>query len=94
MRLLYDDWRSGNKSKASFCRLHGLNCTTFHYWVKKFTQENNPATQDNGFSRISITPALVSESGSQPFATITFPSGVRLDFFSSQEASYLKSLLG
>lgn len=92
MRHLYDQWLNSEVSKASFCREHKLHYSTFHYWIKKFAQEDSPG-QDNGFSRISFTQPLVSGQELRPSAVLTFPSGERLEFFTPVEASYLKSLL-
>ena len=96
MRQLYDQWLSGSINKALFCRQHKINYTTFHYWVKKFRKEDalSPACfQDKGFSRIPITEPTVSDQSILPSAVLTFPSGIRLEFFFPVEASYLKKLL-
>lgn len=96
MRQLYDQWFSGSISKALFCRQHKIKYTTFHYWVKKFRKEDSispTCSQDNGFSRISITESTASDQSKLPAAVLTFPSGIRLEFFSPVEASYLKKLL-
>jgi transposase-like protein len=96
MRQLYEDWLSGSMSKASFCRQHEINYTTFHYWVKKFRKADKPvsaSSQGKGFSRISITESVNSEKSQQPTTVLILSSGARLEFFSPVEASFLKSLL-
>jgi hypothetical protein len=97
MRHLYDQWLSSKVSKASFCRQHELHYTTFHYWIKKFIQEDSPIAtlgQDNGFSRISISePLIAADQHTHPSAVLNFPSGVRLELFMPMDASFIKSLL-
>lgn len=96
MRQLYDQWISGKITKALFCRQHKIGYTTFHYWVKKFRKEDlliPPCSQDNGFSRISIEETGASGQSVQPSTVVTYPSGLRLEFFSPVEALYLKKLL-
>lgn len=96
MRQLYEDWLTGNMSKASFCRQHKIHYTTFHYWVKKFRREESSvptSCQGKGFSRISITEPVASVQDLQPTSVLIFPSGVRLEFFTPVAGSFLKSLL-
>lgn len=96
MRQLYEQWLTSNISKALFCRQQKIHYTTFHYWVKKFRNEDqaNPGfPQDNGFSRISVTEPEHLNPNPLPFTVLTYPSGFRLEFFSAVEASYLKKLL-
>jgi transposase-like protein len=96
MRRLYQDWLTGNMSKASFCRQHKIKYSTFHYWIKKLSKEDSPAVasfQENGFSQISISEPIATSHSLQPSAVLTFPSGVRLELFAPLEAGFLKSLL-
>lgn len=83
MRHLYDQWLNSEVSKASFCREYHLHYTTFHYWIKKFSQEDSPKVspgQHNGFSQISFPQPHVSEQDHLHSAVLTFPSGERLEF--------------
>ncbi len=96
MRQVYDQWLNGSINKALFCRQHKINYATFQYWVKKFRKEDalSPGcSQDNGFSRISIAESPACDASILPVCALTFPSGIRVEFFSAVEASYLKKLL-
>lgn len=96
MRQLYDQWLSGKVTKALFCRQHKIGYSTFHYWAKKFRKIDSlspPSPQDNGFSRISIEGTGATGQSVQPSTVVTYPSGLRLEFFSPVEAWYLKKLL-
>ena len=94
MYRFYQEWLSGTMSIKSYCQQKGIKHSTFHYWLKKFRQQDLSSTaEDKGFSRISISSSISLAQNQQPSAVLSFPSGVRLEFFMPVEPSFLKELL-
>lgn len=94
MQRLYQEWLSGTMNIKAYCQQKGIKHSTFHYWKKKFHQQDLSSTaEDKGFSRFSISSSISLAQNQQPSAVLNFPSGVRLGFFTPVEPSFLKELL-
>lgn len=90
----YQEWLSGSMSIKSFCKEKEIKHSTFHYWIKKFRQqEASSPKQDKGFSRITLTASAQRVPGQQPSAILHFPSGVRMELFAPPDTHLLKELL-
>lgn len=95
MLSLYDQWQASGESKTEFAVNHGIRPTTFYYWARKFEQSGS----GSGFRRISLDEAF-PEHRDEPLATIHYPTGVRLELYtsirggmSSPEIELLKKLI-
>lgn len=93
MQRLYEHWQSSGLTKVAFCRQNGIVSSTFHYWIKKFRQQELPLSGSvrKGFLQIPVQPPVVAQD-QQVVVVINFPSGVRVELFSPVEASFLKDL--
>jgi len=93
MRKLYDQWRTQDISKQSFCNRNGIGYHKFNYWVKKFTSRNLAAAPTRGFSQIPVEEPEVAVQNQHALAAITFPSGTRIELFGSLDASFIRKLI-
>lgn len=93
MQRLFELWQSSGLSKVAFCRQNGIVSSTFHYWIKKFRQDelSLSGSVSSGFSQIPVQPTAVTPDH-QASVVINFPSGIRVEFFCPVEASFLKDL--
>lgn len=67
--LVAEQERSGLTITA-FCTVKGIKLNTFHYWKRKYKEENSSGA---GFIAISA----LSNAGSQPIR-LTYPNGVNI----------------
>ncbi len=92
MLRLYEQWQQSGDSKTHFALSHGLRPTTFYYWTRKFEQAETGPT--SGFQPISILESSAKSEG-QLMAAIQYPSGTRLELYSSfpcLSSSYIELL--
>lgn len=82
MYSLYEQWQASGKSKAAFATAQGIPPSTFYYWAKKFEQETSLSSI--GFECLTIDASPNKNSGGL-MAAIDYPSGVRLELYSSFE---------
>lgn len=80
-------WQSLGVSQKQYCRSQNITYYLFHYWYRKFKEEQGGTPE--GFIQL---PSPVSST--LPFAEITFPSGRRILLHQPVSADYLKSLAG
>lgn len=85
---LIEQWKQSGLAKKEFCVRHQIANATFHYWFKKYNQND-----DSG--ETSFVPIHIKElkSQDQPFAELVLPDGRKLTFYNALDASFLKSLL-
>ncbi len=89
MRGLYEEWESSGLSMKAFSLNHNINPTTFNYWVRSIRKKRQHV-QSPGFLRLPIHKE--APDGAR-VATITFPSGIRLELYHPLEAWVIKELL-
>lgn len=91
MLSLYSDWQASGKSKTDFAVSQGIRPTTFYYWTRKFEKEESGSA--SGFHRISTEDLSCGKEG-ELMAAIQYPSGIRLELYSSFHLSdsYLQLL--
>lgn len=80
MHELYKQWQASGKSKADFAATHGIRCSTFYYWARKFEQE--ALVTSAGFEWLTIEE-LPNKNSAGLMAAIEYPTGVRLELYSS-----------
>ena len=90
MRNLYQEWLVSGKSKSDFSDSVGLVRTTFYYWAKKFSAEEDAPSAGSGFQLLDTGPAV---GRGRVLAHIHYPSGVSLEVYEGVPAEYLKALL-
>ena len=88
MFSMIETWKNSGQSQQEFCKAQSQVYSVFHYWYKKYRQEQGPAPT-SGFVPVHIQPV---RSGS-PVAELIFPDGKRLNFYQAVEVSFLRALL-
>ena len=87
MRVLYDSWQKSGSGKKAFALEHGLNPSTFYYWVKKFDGSTTPPVS-KAFTEIEMDQTCKAT------AILHYPTGERIEWYGSPDSvHYLKSLL-
>lgn len=81
MLHLYDQWRASGENKSDFAVSQGIAPTNFYYWVRKFEQKS---TSVSGFHHIPMAEPSHKNQG-ELMAAIEYPSGIRLELYSSFE---------
>lgn len=97
MLSLYNQWQSSGESKKDFAVSHSIRPATFYYWTRKFEQPQRPDKQGestSGFHHLSIEAPSHKDQG-ELMAAIQYPSGTRLELYSSFQhlsSSYVELL--
>lgn len=86
---LFCRWRASGLNKAAFALEEGISRTTFYYWCKKFEDSEAVPPDSSGFSLMTPVPVIQNE----PVIRISYPSGVRVDFFEKVDPDTIKRLL-
>lgn len=72
MFALVELYRQSGKSRRAFCLEHGLNPSTFRYWVRR--DQKKPEPSGGGFLPVNVSgPAFKAGS-----VEICYPNGVRI----------------
>jgi transposase-like protein len=90
MRRLYEAWESSGTSMKAFSLENNINPATFNYWAKTIRNERQQL-QPSSF--IQLAAPNCAPVGTVA-ASITFPSGAKLDLHGSIQASLIKELVG
>lgn len=90
MFTLIRQWQGSGISQKDFCKRKDIPYATFHYWYKKF-RDNEVA--DNADEILpSFVPVAVPVTASPSFCTVRLPGDVEIDFHSPIPAVYLNQL--
>jgi hypothetical protein len=90
MFSLIEVWKSSGKTQKEFCQEKDIAYAKFHYWFKKYNEQQVQQGQS------SFTQVIVNKnfpSSSLQGIEIIYPDGRRLIFHQSVEASFLRNLL-
>ena len=68
MFSLIEKWQQGNQTQKDFCQEHDIKLATFHYWQKKYRNQNQKNL--SGF-----IPMEISSSDARTIE-IRYPNGV------------------
>ena len=87
MFSIIESWKSSGQSQQDFCESQGLAYSGFHYWYKKYRQQQADGSPSFVAVQIKgIPPGSV-------VAELIFPDGRRLNFYQAVEVSFLRALL-
>lgn len=89
MFSMIESWKASGQSQQVFCKTQGLAYSGFHYWYKKYRQQQHDA------GSTSFLPVQIKDipTGSV-VAELIFPDGRRLNFYQAVNASFLRTLIG
>lgn len=88
MFTLIRQWQQSGLNQKQYCHDHNIPYHVFHYWYKRFRDEQQPNTTG---SFVQLRPTMISNV---PFAEFTFPGGSRILFHQPVSIEYLKALAG
>ena len=86
MFFMIEEWQQSKSSQKQYCREHNLAYHHFHYWYRKYRDQQVPPGT-SGFIQIKPVP-------DSTFAEFIFPGGSRVIFHQSVSIEYLKGLAG
>lgn len=84
-------WKSSGKTQKEFCQEKDITYHKFHYWFRKYNDQNSEPVDHSSFSRVIIKEKITPYAGSME---IVYPDGRKLIFHQQVEASFLRALLG
>jgi hypothetical protein len=89
MFFVIEEWRQSGLTQKEYCRQHNLVYHQFHYWYRKYREQQPAPELSSAF--VQIKPAITT---STPFAELFFPGGGRVVFHQPVSIEYLKGLAG
>jgi hypothetical protein len=84
---LIEQWKESGLPKKEFCVKQQVANATFHYWFKKY--KNQDAVKFPAFIPIRVR----ASNPTQVFAELVLVDGKKITFYNSVDASFLKTLL-
>lgn len=92
MFSLIEVWKSSGKSQKEFCREKDIAYHKFHYWFKKYSEQDSGSLSNSPFRQIAVKhPQAKTSTG---VVEIVYPDGRKLILHQPVEATFLRSLLG
>ncbi len=80
-------WQASDLSQKEWCRQHEVIYHVFHYWYKRFLDQQADPSPDHSFVRLSVNAVEKAE------CEIVFADGSKVIFHKPVSASYLKGVL-
>jgi hypothetical protein len=90
MFSLIEIWKASGKTQLEFCKGKDIAYHTFHYWLRKYNQQDQLTDGRSGFRRIVVRQQEGLRAGG---VELVYPDGRKLVFHSPVDASFLRSLL-
>lgn len=90
MFSLIESWKTSGQSQHVFCKEHAIVYSNFHYWYKKYRDQQDAIGESFLPVKIKKSMAVSSERG---VMELFLANGHRLIFHQLVDASYLRSLL-
>jgi hypothetical protein len=80
-------WQSSDLSQKEWCRQQGITYHIFHYWYRKYREQQPEPDHANAFVRLAVKPE------SDASCEVVFTDGTKILFREAVPVHYLKSLL-
>jgi hypothetical protein len=90
MFSLIEVWRSSGKTQIDFCKEKNIAYHKFHYWFRKYSNQNPASIPPSSFTRINVNKHQEVGFG---YVEVVYPDGRKLIFNQPVEVSFLRSLL-
>ena len=87
MFSLIRQWRESGVSQIDFCKKKSITYATFHYWYKKF-RDNEPSEEVNP----SFVPVTITDIAVPTFCSVRLLDGIVIDFHNPVSPDYLNQL--
>jgi hypothetical protein len=82
-----NSWQQSDLTQREWCRQQDIPYHIFHYWHRKFKDEQKPGDDKRAFVQLAIPPA--TSAGCE----VVFTDGTRIVFHQPVPVQYLKNLL-
>lgn len=89
-RELIEKWQTSDLTQKEFCSQHSIAYSGFHYWFKKFREENSLSNSDSGFIPVKVT---ASKGNRAVWIELVMPDGRRVTFHQGVDVEFLRALL-
>lgn len=89
-RELIEKWQTSDLTQKEFCSQHSIAYSGFHYWFKKFREENSLSNSDSGFIPVKVT---TSKGNRAVWIELVMPDGRRVNFHQGVDVEFLRALL-
>ena len=80
-------WTVSNLSQKDYCRQHQLTYHSFHYWYKRY-KNNDQSRAVASFMQLQVQPQTL-----QPMVELLLSDGKRILFHQPVSSDYLKALI-
>jgi hypothetical protein len=91
-RELIRSWQASSLPQKQFCAQHAIAYSAFHYWFKKFREEQTAPGPGRGFAAVTITSNKLGGHGSV-VAELVLADGRRVNFYQGIDVQFLRDLL-
>jgi hypothetical protein len=88
MFQLIEEWKQSGESQVSFCNRKNLYSHIFHYWYKRYKDQQSPA--GNAFIPVTIP---ISNKASYEGIEIHYPNGVRIVLPKNSDLSMIRTFI-
>jgi hypothetical protein len=83
-------WKQSGLSQKAYCRQNNIRYYVFHYWYKRYRDQQSTAKEDT-FVPLNVKPSALALSNSA--IEILMPDGKRILFHQPVSSDYLKALI-
>ena len=90
MFSLIEIWKSSGKTQQDFCKEKDIAYHKFHYWFRKYNQQDQAVKTPATFTRIKVKEQIAVSSG---LLEVAYPDGRRVIFNQAVDVDFLRSLL-
>jgi hypothetical protein len=80
-------WQTSDFSQKEWCRQQEIPYHIFHYWYRRYREQDLVPAGDNGFVRLTVKPSADAS------CEVVFADGTKIIFREPVPVQYLKSLL-
>jgi len=87
-----ETWKASGQSQHFFCKEQGMVYSNFHYWYKKYKNQQQGESNNEAFLPVKVKKTMPPCLGNVVME-LELGNGARLKFYQTVEASYLRSLL-
>jgi hypothetical protein len=80
-------WQLSDLTQKEWCRHQGVTYHIFHYWYRRYREQQSAPSGDNAFVRLTVKPEANAS------CEVVFTDGTKILFREPVPVQYLKSLL-
>lgn len=86
-------WQKSDLTQKVFCAQQSIAYSGFHYWFKKFREDNSISKPDSGFIPVKITSHSSKKNNHSSAIELILPDGRRVNFHEGVDVEFLRALL-